>query len=79
MKSAAVVISGAPEGDNIRDVEIQPGTTAGDLLRALNLSGYLLSREGSGQHFAEPEDIYSAIESSGFTKFRATPQAEVGK
>ena len=76
MKTAAVIVSGAPAGDNLREIEIEPGTSAGDVLRALDLNGYLLSREGSAQAYAAEEDIYSAIESGD--KLRATPVAEVG-
>jgi hypothetical protein len=77
MKTLAVIISGAPGSDNIREVELQPGTTAGDVLRALGLRDYLLSREGSGQHFAENEEIYEACPDGG--KLRATATAEVGQ
>ena len=78
MRTATVLISGLPEGQNIRDIEVQPATTAGDVLRALNLTGYLLSEEGSNQHLAAEEDIYNAIPIDGACKFRATPIAEVG-
>jgi hypothetical protein len=40
MKKLSVVVAGTGQ---IRDVEIQPGTTAGDILHQLNLSDYLLS------------------------------------
>lgn len=76
MKTAAVVISGLPAGQNVREIEVRPGTTAGDVLRALNLNGYLLSREGSAQAFAAEEGIYEAI--SDGQKLRCTPIAEVG-
>lgn len=77
MKSLAIVISGAPADRNFREIEIQPGTTAGDVLRAVGLTGYLLSREGSGQHYAAEEELYPVVESG--MKLRATPQAEVGQ
>jgi hypothetical protein len=76
MKTVAVIISGAPAGENLREVDIEPGTSAGDVLRALNLTGYILSREGSAQAFAAEEDIYGAVEQGG--KVRCTPIAEVG-
>lgn len=76
MKTAAVIISGAPSGDNLRELELQAGTSAGDVLRALNLNGYLLSKEGSAQAFAAEEDIYGALADGD--KLRATPVAEVG-
>ncbi|REJ71275.1 MAG: hypothetical protein DWQ34_00910 [Planctomycetota bacterium] len=76
MKTAAVIISGAPAGDNLRDIDVPPGSSAGDVLRTLDLNGYLLSKEGSAQAFAAEEDIYAAIQSGD--KLRATPVAEVG-
>jgi hypothetical protein len=76
MKNLTVLISGAPEGDNLRDLEIESGTTAGDVLKALNLRGYLLSQEGSAQAFAAEEQIYDQVADG--TKLRATPIAEVG-
>lgn len=41
-----------------------------------SLRDYLLSRKGSGQHFAENEEIYNACPDGG--KLRATAVAEVG-
>ena len=41
MKKLSVVVAGTGQ---IRDVEIQPGTTAGDILHQLNLSDYLLEQ-----------------------------------
>ncbi|MHB8860948.1 MAG: hypothetical protein ACYC6N_00990 [Pirellulaceae bacterium] len=76
MKNLTVLISGAPDGHNLRDVEIEPGTSAGDVMRALDLREYLLSREGSAQAFAAEEPIYDQIQSG--EKLRATPIAEVG-
>lgn len=55
---------------------MQPGATAGDVLRELGLEGYLLSREGSAQAFANEENLYAAVDDG--TKIRATPIAEVG-
>ena len=40
MKRLSVVVAGTGQ---IRDVEIQPGTTAGDVLNQLGLKDYLLS------------------------------------
>jgi hypothetical protein len=75
MKNISVIVSGVP-GGNIRDVTLQPGITAGDVLRALGLQGYLLSIEGSGQAFAAEEPIYDRFVEGG--KARATPLSEVG-
>ena len=76
MKRVVVVVSGATDGRSLREAEIQPGTTAADVLVALDLRGFLLSREGSGQIFAEEEPIFDAIVDGD--KLRATPVAKVG-
>lgn len=76
MKTVVVIVSGRPAPGNIQEIDIQPGTTAGDVLNSLNLNGYLLSREGSAQAFAAEEEIYSVIEDG--QKLRCTPIAEVG-
>jgi hypothetical protein len=75
-KTIAVVVSGAPESDALREATIEPGSTAGDVLAALNLTGYLLSRAGSAQHFAAEEVIYDAVRDGD--KLNATPVATVG-
>lgn len=76
-KNVAVLISGAPDGDNLKDVELPPGSTAGDVLQAIGLAdGYLLSREGSSQPFAAEETIYDSVPEGG--KLRATPLSVVG-
>jgi hypothetical protein len=77
MKVCAVVISGAAPGENVKELEIRPGSTAGDALRALGLGdGYVLSKEGSGHGFAAEEDLFAQVEDG--QKLRATPIAEVG-
>lgn len=75
MKKATVLIAGAGE-DNLRDIEVPVGASAGDVLDALNLDGYILSRADSSQTFAKEEEIYEAIPAGG--KLRAVPIAEVG-
>ena len=55
MKKLAVVVAGS---GNIQDVEIQPGTTAGDVLHKLNLQDYLLSKGPGEPFFAAAESIY---------------------
>lgn len=76
MKQIAVIISGA-SGDNVKDVTLPPGATAGDVLQAIGLGeDFLLSREGSSQVFSREEDVYDAVPEGG--KLRATPLAVVG-
>ena len=76
MKNCTVIISGVPEANKLREVELQPGTTSGDVLKALGLSGYLLGRESSGHYYAHDEEIYASVEDG--SKLRATLQSDVG-
>lgn len=76
MKRAVVIVSGVPIGENMREVEIPRGATAGDVLRSLNLQGYLLSNEGTLAYFADDECVYDKVAEGG--KLRASPRAEVG-
>src|ERR1017187_7952794 len=55
MKKLSVVVAGTGQ---IRDVEIQPGTTAGDILHQLNLPDYLLSKGPNEPFFAAAESVY---------------------
>src|SRR5436189_2493347 len=43
------------------DIQIQPGQTAGEVLRQLGLSGYILSFPNSSQFFANEEPIYASV------------------
>ena len=54
MKKLSVVVAGTGQ---IRDVEIQPGTTAGDVLHQLNLPDYLLSKGPNEPFFAAAESV----------------------
>ena len=76
MKTAIVAISGLPPGENIREVEIAPGTMVRDCLKALGLDQHVLSREGEAMAFAAEEDLYAQIDDG--CKLRCTPIAEVG-
>jgi hypothetical protein len=73
MKKLAVVVAGTGQ---IRDAEIQPGTTAGDVLHQLNLPDYLLSKGPNDPFFANAESIYDKI--SDGEKIFASTKAEVG-
>src|SRR5437879_3101093 len=75
-KRIAVVVSGAPEQDRLREVTIEPGTRAIDILNGLGLHNYMLSRDGSGEFYANEEELYSTIEDGA--KLRATSRATVG-
>jgi hypothetical protein len=73
MKKLAVVIAGT---GNINDVEIRPGTTAGDVLAQLNLRDYLLSKGPNDPFFANAESIYDKVNDG--EKIFASTKAEVG-
>ena len=73
MKRLSVVIAGTGQ---IRDVEIQPGTTAGDVLNQLNLSDYLLSKGPNDPFLATRESIFDKVEDG--SKIFASTKAEVG-
>lgn len=73
MKRLSVVIAGTGQ---IRDLEIQPGTTAGDILRQLNLPDYLLSRGPDTPFFASAESVYDKVGDG--EKVFASTKAEVG-
>jgi hypothetical protein len=60
----------------IQDVEIQPGTTAGDVLHQLNLQEYLLSKGPNEPFFAAAESIYDKVKDG--EKIFASTKAEVG-
>ena len=73
MKKLSVVVAGTGQ---IRDVEIQPGTTAGDILHQLNLPDYLLSKGPNEPFFAAAESVYDKVKDG--EKIFASTKAEVG-
>jgi hypothetical protein len=75
-KKIAVVVSGAPEQDRLREVTIEPGTRAIDILNGMGLHNYMLSRDGSGEFYANEEEVYATVEDGA--KLRATSRATVG-
>jgi hypothetical protein len=75
-KALALIVSGAPEGQQHHDISIEPGTRAIDVLNQFNLQGYVLSREGSNQIFAAEEVLYNLVTEGD--KIRASPVATVG-
>jgi hypothetical protein len=75
MKTIAIKVAGS-EQEPI-DVEIAPGTTAGDILRQLGLQGYLLSTgPTSDRFFGDAENVYAAVRDGD--KLFASTRAEVG-
>jgi hypothetical protein len=73
MKKLSIVVAGTGQ---IRDVEIESGTTAGDVLHQLNLQDYLLSKGPNDPFFAAAESIYDKVENG--EKIFASTKAEVG-
>src|ERR1019366_6893825 len=73
MKKLSVVVAGTGQ---IRDVEIQTGTTAGDILHQLNLPDYLLSKGPNEPFFAAAESIYDKVKDG--EKIFASTKAECG-
>lgn len=73
MKKLSVVVAGTGQ---IRDVEIESGTTAGDILHQLNLADYLLSKGPNEPFFAAAESVYDKVKDG--EKIFASTKAEVG-
>lgn len=73
MKNLSVVVAGSGQ---IRDIQLQPGTTAGEVLDHLSLKNYLLSKGPNDPFFAAAETIYDKV--SDGEKLYATTRAEVG-
>ncbi|MDX2181570.1 MAG: hypothetical protein SFV18_18390 [Bryobacteraceae bacterium] len=74
MKRLSIVVAGSGQ---IRDVEIQPGTTAGDVLNQLNLAEYLLSKGPNDPFFASAESVYDKVKDG--EKIFASTKADVGE
>lgn len=73
MKTVSVVVAGSGQ---IRDAQIQPGTTAGDILNKLNLRDHLLSKGPNEPFFANAESVYDKVGDG--EKIFASTKAEVG-
>jgi hypothetical protein len=73
MKRLSVVVAGTGQ---IRDIEIKPGTTAGDIIDQLHLRDYLLSKGPNDPFFANAESIYDKVADG--EKIFASTKAEVG-
>lgn len=75
-KKIVVVVDGAPQGRDLLHGEIEPGTTARDVLNHFNLIGYALLPQGQTTHLSGDHVLWSTVEDGA--KVRATPIAEVG-
>lgn len=72
MKNVVVTASGT--GD-YRDIQIESGTTAQDILNELGFQGYILSKDDGHYRFAATENVYTAV--SDGEKLFATSKADV--
>jgi hypothetical protein len=73
MKKVCVSVVGSGQ---LHEINIEAGTTAGDILRGLNLSDYLLSRNPSADFFANAESVYDKVAEG--QKLFASTNATVG-
>ena len=73
MKRLSVVVAGTGQ---IRDIQIEPGTTAGDVLNQLNLKDYLLSKGPNDPFLANADTVYDKVKDG--EKIFASTKAEVG-
>ncbi len=73
MKRLSVVVAGTGQ---IRDIEIQPGTTAGDVLAQLGLRDYLLSKGPNEPFLANADSVYDKVGDG--EKIFASTKADVG-
>jgi len=74
-KDLTIVV--AASGDK-KDVTIEPGTTASDILKQTGLQGYVLSKDGdSSTFFAPKQNVYPEVEDG--QKLWATTDPKVGE
>jgi hypothetical protein len=73
MKRLSVVVAGSGQ---IRDVQIQPGTSVGDVLQQLQLNDYLLSKGPNEPFLANADTLYDKVNDG--EKVFASTKAEVG-
>lgn len=73
MKRLSVVVAGTGQ---IRDIQIEAGTTAGDILNQLTLRDYLLSKGPNDPFFANTDTVYDKVKDG--EKVFASTKAEVG-
>jgi hypothetical protein len=76
-KQAAIVVPGASEDAplNITDITLEPGTTVGEALEAVGLTGYVV-RTKSGDILDARDNLYTRIQDG--EKLFAAPRMDVG-
>lgn len=61
-----------------KDISIDPGTTAEDVLKTTELTGYVLSKDGTSTTFFQPrENLYPLVEDG--QKLWASTDPKVGR
>ncbi len=73
-KRVSVAVAGSGQ---MHDIEIRPGTTAGDILTQLNLSDYQLSKGPNQPFFAASDSVYDKVNDG--EKLFASTKADVGE
>lgn len=73
MKRLSVVVAGTGQ---IKDIQIEPGTTVRDVLQQLTLRDYLLSKGPNEPFLANADSLYDKVNDG--EKVFASTKAEVG-
>jgi len=74
-KDLTIVVAATSER---KDITIEPGTTAQDILKKCGLEGYVLSKDGdSSTFFADKQNVYPEVEDG--QKLWATTKPDVGE
>jgi len=73
MKNAVIIVAGTGQH---HDVQVEPGTTAGDVLSQVGLNGYVLSKDNGAHVFGNTENIYPDIDDG--EKLHAASKTDVG-
>ena len=78
MKTVSILMRGqGDEASAIRDLEIEPGTEKGDVLKALNLTqDYNLFRRRTNEFVADGIDLHKQLENG--EKLEASLSADLG-
>ena len=73
-KDLTIVVAASGEK---KDITIEPGTTAADILQQTDLQGYTLSKDGDSSTFFTPnQNIYEEVEDG--QKIWASTKPDVG-
>lgn len=73
MKHIVIIVAGTGKA---RNLNIEAGTTAHDILNNIGLQDYVLSRDSGQDVFGEHENVYTAVEDG--EKLYASTRTDVG-